>query len=578
MTRLILVDNSIVDSSGHHYQYAAHCLAAAKELGYEPILAINKNNNMAKVPWKVFGVYSSTFWMYNKYEPVVMNLYHKLEKINNKILNFVILDGFGHFLIKKLLDKKKIDEFAKDTHELIKQTDLKDGDMIFLPTSGLVEMFGILECAKMNPSCKKASWHFLFRRSIHTGSLDRDTSHLKLELMKKVFQIFHKKSTFQAHFYTDSIQLTQQYEKLGVKFDTLPIPHTISKPELNKSSSSINVTYLGDARTEKGYHHLPHIIQDLWDDYVQPKKISFTIQSYFNLTESEPKTIVAFHQLQNFPSDKVKLILSPLDQEKYQNLLIGSDIVLLPYDQVNYYARTSGILAESLGCGIPVVVPAGTWMARQFIKEVYQYQRSLREKFLRKSHNDIELQYENSLQKISINDKLVLNYKKPIAYTLFEIDNQDSHVLVTLFFEENSMSLITVDIIQMTSDDLIIASNSNLVEKSDLTYATVILPIKNHAKKIALKFRNTRSEQVFLKISVDMLHFSLRNVPLSSIGIIYDNPEEISQKLANMIDNYNHYLKTAKEFSIAYLEEQNAKSLIQKIANNTKTVVSEFDK
>lgn len=578
MTRFILIDNSIVDSSGHHYQYAVHCLAAAKELGYKPILAINKNNNIAKVPWNVFGVYASTFWMYDKYEPVVMKLYHKLENINNKILNFVILGGFGYFLINKLLDKKKIYEFAKDTHELIKQIDLKDGDMIFLPTSGLVEMFGILECAKMNPSCKKASWHFLFRRSIHTGHPDRDTSHLKLELMRKVFQIFRKKSTFQAYFYTDSIQLTQQYEKLGVKFHTLPIPHTISKSELKKSSKIINVTYLGDARTEKGYHYLPHVVQDLWHDYVQSERVFFTIQSYFSLHPGEPKTIVAFHQLQNFPSDKVRLILNPLDQEEYQNLLIGSDIVLLPYDQVNYYARTSGILAESLGCGIPVIVPAGTWLSRQFIKEVYQYQRSLREKFLKKSHNKIELQYKKGLQKNSINDKLVLNRKKPTAYTLFEIDDQDSHVLVTLFFEENSMSSVTVDIIQMTSDDLVIASNSNLVEKSDLIYATVILPIKNHAKKMVIKFRNIGSEEVVLKVSVDTLYFSQSNVPLSSIGIIYDNPEEISQKLANIIDNYDHYLKTAKEFSVAYLEKQNAKSLIQKIANNTKTVVLEFDK
>jgi len=577
MTKFILVDNSIIDSSGHHYQYAVHCLIAARDLGYEPILAINKNNNMAKVPWKVFGVYSSTFWMYDKYEPVIMKLYHKLEKINSKILNFVILGGFGYFLIKKLLDKKKIAEFAKDTQELIKQIDLENGDIIFLPTSGLVEMFGILRCAKMNPSCKKASWHFLFRRSMHTGHPDKDTSNLKLELMRKVFQIFHKKSILQTHFYTDSIQLTQQYEKLGVRFDTLPIPHTISKSELKKSSSSINVTYLGDARTEKGYHHLPHIVQDLWHDYVLSEKISFTIQSYFNLAEGEPKTIVSFHELQNFPSDKVKLILNPLDQEEYQNLLIDSDVVLLPYDQVNYYARTSGILAESLGCGIPVIVPAGTWLSRQFIKEVYQYQRSLREKFLRKSH-DMKLRYEESAQQNSINDELVLNRKKSMVHTSFEIDDQDSHVLVTLFFEENSMSPVMIDIIQMTSDDLIIASNSNLVEKSDLTYATVISPIKNHVKKIMLKFRNTRSEKIVLKASVDTLHCSQKNVPLSSIGIIYDNPEEISQKLANIIDNYDHYLKTAKEFSLAYLEEQNAKSLVQKIANNTKTVVSEFDK
>ena len=40
-------------------------------------------------------------------------------------------------------------------------------------------------------------------------------------------------------------------------------------------------------------------------------------------------------------------------------------VVIVPYQRLYYYAQTSGILAEALGAGIPVVVPEGTWMAAE---------------------------------------------------------------------------------------------------------------------------------------------------------------------------------------------------------------------
>src|SRR5207249_2422257 len=77
--------------------------------------------------------------------------------------------------------------------------------------------------------------------------------------------------------------------------------------------------------------------------------------------------------------DKVELITEPLSSKEYWDLLSSGDIVLLPYDRDSYYARSSGILAESLAAGIPSLVPAGTWMAKQFVGEIYRHQLSLRQ-------------------------------------------------------------------------------------------------------------------------------------------------------------------------------------------------------
>src|SRR5215467_3069981 len=63
MTKFIIIDNSIVDTVGHHYQYAAHCLKAAVELGYLAFLATNKKYSSSQsVEWQLHPVYSYGFW------------------------------------------------------------------------------------------------------------------------------------------------------------------------------------------------------------------------------------------------------------------------------------------------------------------------------------------------------------------------------------------------------------------------------------------------------------------------------------------------------------------------------------
>ncbi len=51
-------------------------------------------------------------------------------------------------------------------------------------------------------------------------------------------------------------------------------------------------------------------------------------------------------------------------QDHYARLL-AADIVLMPYQQYRYIARASGIFAEAVACGLPVVVPKLTWMSQQ---------------------------------------------------------------------------------------------------------------------------------------------------------------------------------------------------------------------
>lgn len=585
MSKFILIDNSIINEGGHYYQYAKFCLDAAKELGYEPILAVNKKYEiMGNHPWKIYPVYEKDFWKNFQYDESLTTLYYRFEQSKHKKEISLLLRIFGKFVLRKLLNKNKIMEFCKDTEELLHEISLSKGDLIFIPTSGLIEMFGISEYVKNHDDGSKPSWHFLFRRNIY----DRPTEmysymYIKIRLFRLAFEKFLKICKIKSFFYTDSDQLTTQYDEINlIKFHTLPIPHTIPKVETKSFDDKIIVTYLGDARREKGYQYLPHIVQDLWSNYVESGKISFVIQSNYNIPKGEPIAVVAKNQLETFPPDKVRLITKSPDPNEYRELLTNSSIILLPYDNNNYYARSSGILVEALSCGIPVLVPSGTWLARQFVEEVYLYHASLREKMHTIESlegKNLDIRYENDSKKISeTHDKVVLDWKTRQAHCWFRVPPGSSSLLVTIFFDkENTSSAVICYTTQMTLDKLSLKENGFFLEKTNLPYVTTIIPLDKNTRKIWLGLKHPYSESLLSisNVRVDILKSEDDKIPLSSVGTIYDSPDEISEKIVEMVNNYSHYLTTARDFSDKYYEKHNAKSLVKELIK-TATASNEY--
>jgi glycosyltransferase involved in cell wall biosynthesis len=176
--------------------------------------------------------------------------------------------------------------------------------------------------------------------------------------------------------YTDTDRLTAQYRALAAgEFETLPIPvDPVYRPAADdagrETASPLRFAYVGDARVEKGYPQLPAMIRALWDDLVAPGKVQFVIQSNCRNARGERGALAARRELAEFPAPQVRLLTEPLGTAAYRALVLESDALLLPYDPESYEARSSGILSEALAAGKPVIVPRGTWMARQVPEEV----------------------------------------------------------------------------------------------------------------------------------------------------------------------------------------------------------------
>jgi len=657
MNKFILIDNSLVDKSGHHYQYAMFCLKAAESLKFEPILASNiKHSDFKKIPWKTFPLFRFGFWSskekstlhkindffslsskkfkqkktlnnikakYSKlglYKEIMWILpqfystntiklktsipkstlllvgiffgipYRFFSYIKNKIKPSIkrITGSIGlyYYYFLKVIAASPVDPitgtryfeyrqyaFEKDLEKLFKKTPLLKNDHVFIPTTGLTEMLGLMNYCKNNPISKNVHWHLLFRRNIFIGSpVFYQEQSENNRAIRNTLQIFlNTLKNYHVYFYTDTDDLTEQYNFLGItKFTTLPLPHTYDNSLHKSKTDKIRITYLGDARTEKGYHLLPKICTDLWK-YLKNDKIEFYIQSNYNIPEGETKPMVARNQLQLLDSKNIHLLMKPLDIESYQNLLLTSSILLLLYDADNYYARSSGILAEALSAGIPVIVPTRTWMARQFIKQVYLYHLSLLNKLkIIESVSNFKWRKLDKTRIAQHGSFISFRSHDNRIYSEIKIPENSSYMLLKLdFVKRIENRFVGGYIITLDNNDLLISRIPFELERLDDDMpGTFFIPINKNSKKIRIELKNPLTDVIIMVQNLQIIFFDHSEVvPISIIGCIYQDPTDITFYLKELIDNYSHYLQSAKSFSKNYFEFHNAENMIRMMTN-----------
>ncbi|MBV1798742.1 glycosyltransferase [Siccirubricoccus sp. G192] len=123
--------------------------------------------------------------------------------------------------------------------------------------------------------------------------------------------------------------------------------------------------YFGDAREEKGFPIISEAIdaaRDLVQGTVRPH---FTIQSNFNVPGGDAGSARGYLRLQSLPQEWRNLVFGPFQGTEYLSLFESIDAVLMPYDPIRYFARSSGVFMEALVAGRAAIVSAGSWMASQ---------------------------------------------------------------------------------------------------------------------------------------------------------------------------------------------------------------------
>ena len=162
----------------------------------------------------------------------------------------------------------------------------------------------------------------------------------------------------------DAQELIEEYKLFtDLPIHLAPIPHSgghRTSSKKREAGEPLVLSYLGEARLNKGFHLLPHLAEGLWRSGLA-LQTQLAIQSFI----INPEQVFYVRAMAGLFHDNIHFYPNQLDDREYEEFVDQADVILLPYLTDNYHSQTSGILGEAIARGTPVVTSRGTWMARQ---------------------------------------------------------------------------------------------------------------------------------------------------------------------------------------------------------------------
>lgn len=161
-------------------------------------------------------------------------------------------------------------------------------------------------------------------------------------------------------FSFDSAASAEYEELLKMPVAVLPPVHRARGPVRRRrrlADAGLTLAFLGQQRTEKGLDLLPTLIRCL---LASDTDIRILVQDGDVAERPATRELRALADAE----PRVDFIQAPADPLRWQELLDRTDLMVLPYEPARYQASYSAVAVECVGAGIPMVVPAGSTMAR----------------------------------------------------------------------------------------------------------------------------------------------------------------------------------------------------------------------
>jgi hypothetical protein len=376
MPKFLLIDHSLRDLGGHHYPYAYNVLAAAQRAGWQPVLVTHRRfSEQSALPpeWRVHALYGE-----KSYSRYTLDTQAQLTPPTAEAAgsSWRPLQSWWAAGVRK----RHAIRFARDCARLFELEPLSRGDQVFFATTSELDLAGLSAFLAQSTGGLDCHWHLQFHFGVYRGrepdyAAQGDAAAAMRESFVHSLRQVGRRSL---HFYCTTEQLTVQYQGLGVaRFTTLPYPvHELFRPRMISRSPTapLRVACLGHSRREKGYGQLPRILRALWGDWFAPGRAQLVLQTRHRASRRALEHLIASLPADG-PNSRGALDFAgfPLPLAGYALLLCSADVGLMLYDPTRYYARCSGVLLEMLCAGVPVLVPAGGWLADQIEPENQRY-------------------------------------------------------------------------------------------------------------------------------------------------------------------------------------------------------------
>jgi glycosyltransferase involved in cell wall biosynthesis len=369
--QLVIADHSLNDSNGHHYEYDCAIAAAAAERGCTVTVLANRGfsdttEGMTVLPW-----FRQTFYEIADGQSLRRLIYPVLSALPPG------LGRAAHLALRRIWDQRRrsplrgavSNGFGADLLQGIDRLDLTAGDHVLVHTLNLDDLEALTgDLVDRGEPHRLPTIHLVLRRTVDEMSRGRSRGRLPADALGRLAEARRA-----IRLWSDTAELAADYAALSpLPVGVLPVAFrqdlmaaALAARPARSPDSPITLGYLGNARPEKGFQHLPALAEGLLAHPIHGGYVRFVVQCGLNIEGGEPGIVAARDRLAGLPAGRIHLVDGVPDAAAYYALLAEMDIVLLPYEAASYRTRSSGILVQALAAGRPVVVPADTWMAGQ---------------------------------------------------------------------------------------------------------------------------------------------------------------------------------------------------------------------
>ena len=350
--RLIVADPGLTGAEGHHLHYSAGIAVAAHTHGLSPIVlsSLGFDGAIAEGAVPVEPCFASRYQTSGGGGWPRRALFRTLSWLPDQVatVQAAAIRGMRRWARRRGIQD---DLFGRELADWLRLKGNGQTDFVLMHSVSAANLASVL--LQLAPeSC--AGLLIVLRRTPEDMDTDDPGPAPIGTLLRRLAARYGDKMVL----FADTEPLAEMFRDLAhLPVYTVPppvkVPDTLAPAEKTRLP---RLVFIGGARPEKGYRHLPDIAQACRG------LARLTIHAGAVTAASDPLVQRAHRALRRAVGPDLTLIEGALRPDDYWNVMASADLVLLPYDPVAYGPRSSGILVEALALGVPVLVPAGCWM------------------------------------------------------------------------------------------------------------------------------------------------------------------------------------------------------------------------
>lgn len=603
MAKFVLIDQSFRGVGERRCQYALHIARAAEAAGYQVVLATHRRFRNAGLP---------TQWMVLRLFRQDQSRDLRRSPVWSWIEPCLRLAGLGA-LIDAARQRRQRGDFARGCAKLFQHIQVQAGDHVFLPAATQSDLLGLVQFLSVALQSEHADWHLQFHEPILPGRESGNTSRaVPLEAAQQLFQVALDQVTHhRLHFYAATDSLAAQYNRLGVA-DFRPLPYPVgnefrqARPSaigttsksggtpaaatpMSAAKSALRVTYLDGGYKAKGHHVLSDFLSDSWQDQLTAHRVQLVVP-----LESSPHLPVPRHDRPHSkacdPQDisvrepVVYVSTSPdVMGDDYLSLIRRTDLALFLYESDHYQVRCCATLLDMLAAGIPVIVPAGCYLAEQIAEPIYRHLEQLPRQLPvigQFGSDEIVWRQLHGTVEGAVGAARILTFGDALANVTGELPIPDGTREMLISFRwvrpADPSTYVRLQAEQYDADGNRLDRVVTIVgHRSSDRAVPMLIHIKRKTERVRLAWRNAYHHAPITVDDVQVLFLSVAGMPdghcpAGAVGLIAADFRQARDHVKEMIHHYDHYRETAASFAQTWYADHDPQcTLAQLLAKAT---------